>query len=164
MMGPHHDDGPEAVPEPDRGIIPKAIRHIFAYIDAADKETKFLVRCSFLEIYNENVIDLLSSKKSKNGVSEPLQVKSDPNKGIYVKDLTQVITKNVADTEKALFAGLRGRHTGETAMNKDSSRSHSLFTIYIEQASDDPISKKQKIKAGKLNLVDLAGSERQSKT
>jgi hypothetical protein len=72
MMGPHHDDGPEAVPEPDRGIIPKAIRHIFAYIDAADKETKFLVRCSFLEIYNENVIDLLSSKKSKNGVSEPL--------------------------------------------------------------------------------------------
>jgi hypothetical protein len=49
-------------------------------------------------------------------------------------------------------------------MNKDSSRSHSLFTIYIEQASEDKISKKQKIKAGKLNLVDLAGSERQSKT
>ena len=44
-------------------------------------------------------------------------------------------------------------------MNKDSSRSHSIFTIYIETATEDPISGKQKIKAGKLNLVDLAGSE-----
>jgi kinesin family protein 3/17 len=45
-----------------------------------------------------------------------------------------VITKNVADTEKALFAGLKGRKTGATAMNADSSRSHSMFTIYIETA------------------------------
>jgi len=64
-MGPHHDDGPEAVPDKDRGIIPKAIRHIFAYIEAADKETKFLVRCSYLEIYNENVLDLLGAKKGQ---------------------------------------------------------------------------------------------------
>ena len=49
-------------------------------------------------------------------------------------------------------------------MNADSSRSHSMFTIYIETANDDLVSGKQKIKAGKLNLVDLAGSERQSKT
>lgn len=50
-------------------------------------------------------------------------------------------------------------------MNAESSRSHSIFTVYIETAIDDPSNpKKQKIKAGKLNLVDLAGSERQSKT
>lgn len=78
--------------------------------------------------------------------------------------MTTVITKTVADTEKALFAGLKMRKTGATAMNADSSRSHSIFTIYIETAIDDPITGKQKIKAGKLNLVDLAGSERQSKT
>jgi hypothetical protein len=148
------------VPEEDRGIIPKSIRHIFGFIDGADKETKFLVRCSYLEIYNEKVLDLLSSAKEKEG----LQIKEDPQKGPYVKDLTTVITKNVTETEKALFAGLRGRKVGETAMNKDSSRSHSIFTIYIETAIDDPITGKQKIKAGKLNLVDLAGSERQSKT
>ena len=53
--------------------------------------------------------------------------------------------------------------TGETAMNKDSSRSHSIFTIYIETAENDEDGD-QRIKAGKLNLVDLAGSERQSKT
>lgn len=160
MMGANHPKGPEFVPEEDRGIIPKAIRHIFGFIDSADKQTKFLVRCSYLEIYNEKVLDLLSLSKSQEG----LQIKEDPQKGTYVKDLTSVITKTVQDTEKALFAGLKGRKTGETAMNADSSRSHSIFTIYIETATDDPVTGKQKIKAGKLNLVDLAGSERQSKT
>lgn len=64
MMGPTHEDGPEAVPDEHKGIIPKALRHIFAFIGDADKETKFLVRCSYLEIYNEQVLDLLSNKKS----------------------------------------------------------------------------------------------------
>ncbi len=59
-----------------------------------------------------------------------------------MKDLTTVITKNVAETEKALFAGLKGRKVGATAMNADSSRSHSMFTLYIETASDDPVSGK----------------------
>jgi centromeric protein E len=68
MMGPSHPQGPEAVPEEDRGIIPKSIRHIFNFIDGADKETKFLVRCSFLEIYNEKVLDLLSGQKEKEGL------------------------------------------------------------------------------------------------
>lgn len=155
-MGPSHPKGPEFVAEEDRGIIPKVIRHIFNFIDGADKDTKFLVRCSYLEIYNEKVLDLLNLSKEQEG----LQIKEDPNKGPYVKDLTTVITKNVAETEKALFAGLKGRKVGATAMNADSSRSHSMFTLYIETASDDPVSGKQKIKAGKLNLVDLAGSER----
>lgn len=101
---------------------------------------------------------------SKDKSSEALPIKEDPNKGIYVKDLTSVIVKSVTDTEKALFAGLKNRKTGETAMNKDSSRSHSIFTIYIETAIEEEKTGKQKIKAGKLNLVDLAGSERQSKT
>ena len=82
-----------------------------------------------------------------------------------MKDLTSVIVRGVKDTEKMLFAGLKNRKTGETAMNADSSRSHSIFTIYIETAEDSKVQgEKQKIKAGKLNLVDLAGSERQSKT
>jgi len=55
--------------------------------------------------------------------------------------------------------GTNNRKTGETAMNKDSSRSHSIFTIYVETAETDEVGE-QRIKAGKLNLVDLAGSER----
>lgn len=62
MMGPNHPQGPEFVPEEDRGIIPKAIRHIFGFIDGADKGTKFLVRCSYLEIYQEKVLDLLNKQ------------------------------------------------------------------------------------------------------
>jgi hypothetical protein len=58
---------------------------------------------------------------------------------------------------------VKNRKVGETAMNKDSSRSHSIFTIYIETAEGNNDGE-QKFKVGKLNLVDLAGSERQSKT
>jgi hypothetical protein len=71
--------------------------------------------------------------------------------------------KSISEIEKLMISGSNNRKTGETAMNKDSSRSHSIFTIYIETAEDDAQGE-QRIKAGKLNLVDLAGSERQSKT
>lgn len=75
---------------------------------------------------------------SKNH-TQNLSIKEDPNKGIYVKDLTTVIVKSVAEIEKILFAGMKNRKTGETAMNKDSSRSHSIFTIYIETAENSNV-------------------------
>jgi len=131
MMGPAIALDPESTERELRGIIPRAVRHIFGFIDAADKEIKFLVRCSYLEIYNENILDLLGTK-SKN--DNHLQIKEDPNKGIFVKDLTTVIVKSVPELERMLFAGMKNRKVGETAMNKDSSRSHSIFTIYIETA------------------------------
>ena len=65
MMGPSHPKGPEHVADEDRGIIPKVIRHIFDFIDGADKEVKFLVRCSYLEIYQEKVMDLLNLSKDQ---------------------------------------------------------------------------------------------------
>lgn len=68
MMGPSHPKGPEHVSEEDRGIIPKVIRHIFNYIDEAGKEIKFLVRCSYLEIYNEKVLDLLNLSRENEGL------------------------------------------------------------------------------------------------
>jgi len=117
-----------------------------------------LVRCSYLEIYNEDVRDLLGKDKEIK-----LELKEDPNKGVFVKDLTCIIVKSISEIEKLMTHGSNNRKTGETAMNKDSSRSHSIFTIYIETSEDDGAGE-QRIKAGKLNLVDLAGSERQSKT
>ena len=140
-----------------KGIIPKAFSHIFGYIDNSEDDTKFLVRCSFIEIYNESILDLLGSDKNAKH-----DVKEDPDKGIYVQNLTNVIVKSVPEIEKIMNAGMKHRKTGETAMNDQSSRSHSIFTIYIERSSE--VKGEQKIRAGKLNLVDLAGSERQSKT
>lgn len=80
-----------------------------------------------------------------------------------MKDLTCIIVKSIPEIERAMNYGTTNRKTAATAMNNDSSRSHSLFTIYIETGEDDS-NGEQRIKAGKLNLVDLAGSERQSKT
>ena len=130
MMGPASSLEVNSELADERGIIPRAVRHIFGFFDSADKNIKFLVRCSYLEIYNENILDLLC--KQNNQIN--LAIKEDPNKGIYVKDLTTVIVKSVPDLEKTLFAGMKNRKTGETEMNKDSSRSHSIFTIYIETA------------------------------
>ena len=125
MMG-YKDDPAE------RGIIPNAFEHIFGFIDQADTKTvKFLVRCSYLEIYNEDIRDLLS----KN-VDAKLELKEDPNRGVFVKDLTCFIVKTIGEIEKLMQQGSGNRKVGETAMNKDSSRSHSIFTIYIETSED----------------------------
>ena len=145
--------------EEEKGIIPRTFQQIFGCIDEAPEGTKYLVRCSYLEIYNEQILDLLGDNSGKQ-----LEVHQSEDRGIYVKDLTQVITKSIPEIEKAMDAGNKNRKTGETAMNKQSSRSHSIFTIYVENSVEDPDGGEPKIRAGKLNLVDLAGSERQSKT
>ena len=156
-----------------KGIIPKSVNHIYGFLDnEANTGKNFLVRCAYLEIYNEQILDLLSkfgsnaqSKKANHPGqrNESLKIKEDPDRGIYVQDLTQVICKSVPDLQRLLDAGCKNRKTGETAMNKDSSRSHSIFTIYIETSETGPTGETT-FKVGKMNLVDLAGSERQSKT
>lgn len=142
-----------------KGIIPHAFDHIFGFIDEKEGNTKFLVRASYLEIYNEEIRDLLSNKgKAKLNLAE------SKDKGVFVKNLTMIIVKSIPEIEKVMNEGTANRSVAETKMNKESSRSHSIFTIYIETAVEDEKLDESKIKAGKLNLVDLAGSERQSKT
>lgn len=85
------------------------------------------------------------------------------DKGIFIKDLTRMRVKTTDEMEKFMDMGFKNRAVRETEMNKESSRSHSIFTIYIESAENDEKGI-EKFKAGKLNLVDLAGSERQAKT
>ncbi|KAJ2996190.1 Kinesin-like protein kif3b [Globomyces sp. JEL0801] len=128
------------------------------------KETghkKFLVRVSFLEIYNEEVKDLLvkPNKHPKGG----LDLKENPDTGVFVKDLSAVVVKSVEELEHLMEIGNKARSVGATLMNQNSSRSHSIFTITIE-SSEVGEDGEEKYISGKLNLVDLAGSERQSKT
>eukprot|EP00982_Pelagococcus_subviridis_P000449 3727-Pelagococcus_subviridis.AAC.1 len=146
----------------ERGIIPNAFETIFADIDAGDGTNKnFLVRASYLEIYNEDVRDLLGKDQKK-----PCQLKEHPDTGVYVKDLTTFVVKSVEEIEKVLAVGKKNRSVGATAMNADSSRSHSIFTITIEtsEVEEGAADEDARIRVGKLNLVDLAGSERQGKT
>ena len=142
-----------------RGIIPNCFAHIFGFIDEQQEGMTFLVRCSYLEIYNEEIHDLLVEQKK--GIKK-LELKEDPNSGVFVKDLTCIIVKSIPEIERAMNFGTANRKTAATNMNADSSRSHSLFTIYIE--TGEQVNDEKRIKAGKLNLVDLAGSERTSKT
>lgn len=143
-----------------RGIIPTCFHHIFDFISRMSSK-KFLVRVSFLEIYNEEVKDLLikSSKNPKGG----LDLKENPDTGVFVKDLSAVVVKSVEELEKLMDVGNKNRSVGETLMNATSSRSHSIFSITIESSEIGPDGEERYV-SGKLNLVDLAGSERQSKT
>nr|XP_025134584.1 kinesin-like protein KIF17 isoform X6 [Bubalus bubalis] len=149
----------QGLPDPacQRGIIPRAFEHIFESVQCAEN-TKFLVRASYLEIYNEDVRDLLGTD-----AKQKLELKEHPEKGVYVKGLSMHTVHSVGQCERIMEAGWKNRSVGYTLMNKDSSRSHSIFTISIEIYAVDERGKDH-LCAGKLNLVDLAGSERQSKT
>eukprot|EP00898_Chlorokybus_atmophyticus_P006255 jgi/Chlat1/6630/Chrsp482S00879 len=155
----------------DRGIIPQAFNHIFEEIEGAGgADRDYLVRASFLEIYNEEIRDLLAPSSSGKGGDigkrpHYLELKESTETGVYVKDLTSFVVKGVAEIRNVLQVGKKNRTVGATLMNQDSSRSHSIFTITIESSdrSSDPNSSGH-IRAGKLHLVDLAGSERLSKT
>ncbi|XP_051027602.1 kinesin-like protein KIF17 [Acomys russatus] len=149
----------QGLPDPpcQRGIIPRAFEHVFESVQCAEN-TKFLVRASYLEIYNEDVRDLLGAD-----TKQKLELKEHPEKGVYVKGLSMHTVHNVAQCERVMETGWKNRAVGYTLMNKDSSRSHSIFTINIEIYAVDERGKDH-LRAGKLNLVDLAGSERQSKT
>lgn len=102
-----------------------------------------------------------------------LQLKEIPNEGVIVQGLSTHPVHNIQECEKLLKIGSKNRIVGSTLMNQNSSRSHSIFTINVEQMNHDSClnqlecpnnDKTQHIKRGKLNLVDLAGSERQAKT
>jgi hypothetical protein len=145
----------EGRPDPPhlRGIIPNSFQHIFEYVASNSSKIQFLVRASYLEIYNEEIRDLLA-KEPKNG----LDLKENVDTGVYVKDLTWMNVKNVTEIDYVMQSGKKNRSVGATLMNATSSRSHSIFSIIVECCEGEHI------RMGKLNLVDLAGSERQSKT
>ncbi|KAF4685382.1 hypothetical protein FOZ60_006594 [Perkinsus olseni] len=141
------------------GMIPRAFEHLFKSIDeSGGQEISYLVRASFLEIYNEEIRDLLSKNPK-----EKLELKDNPDTGVYVKDLQAFVVKGVDEMRQVMAAGQRNRSVGATLMNVESSRSHSIFTITVETA-EMRADGQGHIRVGKLNMVDLAGSERQSKT
>ena len=137
--------------EEHKGIILRSFDHIFAYISTV-KDKEFLVRASFLQIYMEDVFDLLGDPKKKLHVR---QLEGD----IQVVGLSSHIVKSPKEITELLMRGKNNRAVSATAMNAQSSRSHSVFTVVVEQNSEE-----KGTRVGKLHLVDLAGSERLSKT
>ncbi|GMH40298.1 hypothetical protein BSKO_08202 [Bryopsis sp. KO-2023] len=154
-----------------RGIIPRAVEDVFAQIQNDPEPTsKFLVRASYLQIYNENISDLLKEDRSN------LVIREDPKRGVFVDGLSEWVVRSAAEVYGLMARGAKLRATGTTKLNEISSRSHAILIIIVEkstglfssQEQDMPdvpwsgMSQEQprRVKVGKLNLVDLAGSER----
>lgn len=146
-----------------RGIMPRINEELFAKVaEATESSTRrFLIQCSYFEIYNEIIFDLLNPVADRNKLGGGLQIKEHPALGIYVKDLTEIVAEDAAKLEVMLANGNKSRAVSSTLMNSTSSRSHSIFTIKVHQKDEED---KSRNVFAKLNLVDLAGSERQKGT
>eukprot|EP00435_Cladocopium_sp_Y103_P060391 s740_g22.t1 len=145
----------------DRGLIPRISDNLFQRVGSLSSEThKFLICCSFLEIYNEIVYDLLVPR-GKNAPKTGLEIREGKGIGVYVKDLQEIVVDSSDKVLKLIDQGFEHRATAATQMNATSSRSHCLFIIKMHQKDEQNAGNNN---FSKMNLVDLAGSERASRT
>ncbi|XP_023747565.1 kinesin-like protein KIN-12D [Lactuca sativa] len=148
----------EVKPSQYRGMTPRIFEFLFSRIIAEEGSRKnerltYNCKCSFLEIYNEQITDLLDPSSTN------LQLREDVKKGVYVENLTELEVHTVGDILRLLSQGSANRRVASTNMNRESSRSHSVFTCVIESRWEKDST--SNLRFARLNLVDLAGSERQ---
>ncbi|CAJ1082581.1 kinesin-like protein KIF9 isoform X2 [Xyrichtys novacula] len=145
-----------------RGIIPRVLQEVLQQVGKRT-EYAFSVHLSYLEIYNESLIDLLSSLcGSPHSSPQGMVVMEEPGRGVYIQGLSLHPVHNEEEALNMLFEGEMNRITGSHALNRNSSRSHCIFTLHIESRSRTLSD--AKFVTSKLNLVDLAGSERLGNT
>ncbi|KAK3726716.1 hypothetical protein RRG08_017023 [Elysia crispata] len=148
----------------NKGIVPLACEELFKGIDqkrkTADKDDDFQVTLSMLEIYNEQVRDLLTTKAPGKG---GLKVRQHPSKGFVVETLTTASVGSYAQIENKINEGTRNRTVASTNMNATSSRAHTIVAItFVQKQKND--AGQNMTKTSIINLVDLAGSERADST
>ncbi|XP_035236075.1 centromere-associated protein E isoform X7 [Anguilla anguilla] len=145
------------------GVIPLAMEDVFQTIKNCPKK-EFLLRVSYMEIYNETVTDLLCDSWKR----KPLEIREGNYKNVYVADLTEELVTSAEQALSWIRKGEKNRHYGKTKMNQRSSRSHTIFRMILESRErSDPASGENAdgaIIVSHLNLVDLAGAERASQT
>uniref|UniRef100_A0A182QKX4 Kinesin motor domain-containing protein n=1 Tax=Anopheles farauti TaxID=69004 RepID=A0A182QKX4_9DIPT len=141
------------------GVIPRAIRDIFRTIQENSAMVDASIICSFIEVYQDNVYDLLAEKNGTN--RKPVEIREAVNGDIVLQGLTEVPATTDQDAFDCLARGAASRVVRATAMNNVSSRSHAIFTLTVQQRSMD---KPPVVTRSKFHLVDLAGSERSKKT
>ncbi|CCW70568.1 unnamed protein product [Phytomonas sp. Hart1] len=141
------------------GIMPQVVEYLFTEIKKVTSSTKtFKVKVSYVEIYNGKTHDLLSSKLID------LEIKQTMAKNFYVKGAEMPEIANQTEALRLFNKGTERRRTASTDLNDTSSRSHSLFTVQIEQFNFENDPSSPIVMSSKINLVDLAGSEKLSKT
>uniref|UniRef100_A0AAY4BVE3 Kinesin-like protein n=1 Tax=Denticeps clupeoides TaxID=299321 RepID=A0AAY4BVE3_9TELE len=138
------------------GVMYHTMRELFTRMDQIKDEKVFDVAFSYLEVYNEQIRDLLAN-------SGPLAVREDGNKGVVVQGLSLQKPTAAEHILEALDHGNRNRTQHPTDVNASSSRSHAVFQIYLRQ-QDKTASLNPNVRVAKMSLIDLAGSERASAT
>ncbi|KAJ6652652.1 hypothetical protein lerEdw1_011222 [Lerista edwardsae] len=138
------------------GVMYLTMTELYDSIDRMKEEKHCALAVSYLEVYNEQIRDLLVS-------SGPLAVREDPQKGVVVQGLTLHQPKSAVEILRMLDYGNKNRTQHPTDLNASSSRSHAVFQIYLRQ-QDKTASINQNVRIAKMCLIDLAGSERASAT
>ncbi|XP_024012242.1 kinesin-like protein KIN-7L, chloroplastic [Eutrema salsugineum] len=133
------------------GIIPLAVKDAFSIIQETPRR-EFLLRVSYLEIYNEVVNDLL------NPVGQNLRIRED-EQGTFIEGIKEEVVLSPAHALSLIAAGEEHRHIGSTSFNLLSSRSHTMFTLTIESSPLGDNNEGEAVHLSQLNLIDLAGSE-----
>ena len=133
------------------GIIPRLVESLFGGIEDSDAHLEFTVKLSYIEIYNERVRDLLTTRSSG---ADNLKIREGA-RGVYIEGVTEVYVSSHEQVLEILAQGVANRAVASTNMNAESSRSHAVFILTLGQVDKNTGSKK----GAKLTLVDLAGSE-----
>ncbi|XP_021770342.1 kinesin-like protein KIN-7K, chloroplastic [Chenopodium quinoa] len=133
------------------GIIPLAVKDAFSIIQETPSR-EFLLRVSYIEIYNEVVNDLL------NPAGQNLRIRED-HQGVFVEGVKEEVVLSPAHALSLIAAGEEHRHVGSTNFNLLSSRSHTIFTLTIESSPCGENSEGEAVNLSQLHLIDLAGSE-----
>ncbi|XP_028332860.1 kinesin-like protein KIF22 [Gouania willdenowi] len=138
------------------GVIPRAVREVFNQVRSRDEEGwNYSIAISYLEIYNEKVLDLLSPS------SQDLPIRENKDKNILIPGLTDTVISSFSDFEKHFVPATLNRTTASTKLNQRSSRSHAILLIKVVRTQRTLPHRQQ---TGKLYLVDLAGSEDNRRT
>ncbi|KAM1116714.1 hypothetical protein TB2_007080 [Malus domestica] len=160
LWGPPSAMVEDASPGSCQGIVPRIFQMLFSEIqreqeNSEGKQLNYQFRCSFLEIYNEQIGDLLDPTLRN------LEIKDDPKNGFYVENLTEEYVTSYEDVTQILIKGLSSRKVGATSMNSKSSRSHIVCTFIIESWCKETSSKCfGSSKTSRMSFVDLAGLDR----
>ena len=144
------------------GLIPQTAKFVFQHLDALKREEKVVsskISCSYLELYNEKVIDLLGPSIATRTMGKGLNIREDKSKGVYVPNASDVIVEKEDEVLALLWEGAQNRAISATDMNEHSSRSHTIFQFVIHLEMQPREGYPKVICRSKLNLVDLAGSE-----
>lgn len=145
----------------NRGVAPRALNQLFNEINSRI-EFEFRVTCTYMEIYNERIFDLLNDLANPDQASDYTIAEEKDGRGTFVRGLAEVEVKDENSALNLLFSGGLARTIATHKLNKRSNRSHSIFTVYLQQRQRSGVS--ERVVHSKLHLVDLAGSERLKKT